>query len=587
MRAALPAACARVLAALAGALGLAFALALALALVLAPRAARAAVSPAAPADAFPDGAFAVLCYHDVRDRLAERPDAYTLETGALALQFAWLRARGYHVIDFGTVLAAQREHRPLPPRAVLLSFDDGLASVYTRVLPLLEAFHYPAIVGLVGDWLRVAGPAPVHYPDAALTRADFLTPAEIAEMQRSGLIEFASHTQALHEGISGNPQGNEEPAATTHRFDAAQGGYESDAAYRERVRGDLTRSSADIVRLTGVRPRIVIWPYGAHNHATDTLAAAAGMPYGMTLELGFNTPATSLASMHRILVTHDFTAAALARALEEPVHPEPVRAVEVALDAIHDADPAQQEAHLSLLLDQVQGLGVNTVYLQAVAPAAPGSAAVAAYFPNRHLPMRADLFNRVAWQLRTRTGVAVYAELPVGGYRLGDGAPASTAQVREIYADLATYAAFQGVLLYADPGEAGDASAAAAGLIDLVRADHDDLRTAWRAPAHRPAPEEPPSGATLFDRVAWFTDARDGRDRDPARWLLAMARRPDERDRTVLMLPAADPNLAADLVRLRGEGALNLGFYPEDPLQAGPLPQVLRPVLSLKSSPDD
>ena len=39
--------------------------------------------------------------------------------------------------------------------------------------------------------------------------------------------------------------------------------------------------------------------------------------------------------------------------------------------------------------------------------------AEALYFPKRHLPMRADLFNRVAWQLMARAGVKVFAWMPV------------------------------------------------------------------------------------------------------------------------------------------------------------------------------
>jgi biofilm PGA synthesis lipoprotein PgaB len=124
----------------------------------------------------------------------------------------------------------------------------------------------------------------------------------------------------------------------------------------------------------------------------------------------------------------------------------------------------------------VLDLGVNTVYLQAFADPDGDGVADALYFPNRHLPMRADLFNRVAWQLRTRTGVTVYAWMPVLGFALdmpghlvlarsGDGpdmpapeayrrlSPFSGAAARvvgEIYRDLAKHAAFAGLIFHDD-----------------------------------------------------------------------------------------------------------------------------------------
>ena len=125
-------------------------------------------------------------------------------------------------------------------------------------------------------------------------------------------------------------------------------------------------------------------------------------------------------------------------------------------------------------------MGVNTVFLQAYAdPEGKGSAS-ALYFPNRHLPMRADLFNRVAWQLRTRCGVAVYAWLPVlafnlstteaGGaslvqanppdkigdvHRLSPFDPRSRQIILDIYQDLSTYSEFQG-LLFSDDATLND-----------------------------------------------------------------------------------------------------------------------------------
>jgi biofilm PGA synthesis lipoprotein PgaB len=620
--------------------------------------------------------FVVLCFHDVRDELRERPDPYTIEVRQLAREFAWLRSAGFQVVSLDRIIAARNAHEPLPARAVVLSFDDGLESVYTRAFPLLKAFNYPAIVGLVGAWLEepAAGAAPVHYPDDKLTREDFLRPDQIREMQRSGLIEFASHSYAMHEGIVANPQGNLEPPAVSRAFDVAAGRYESDAAYAARLREDLDKSGAGIARLTGMRPRIIIWPYGAHNHTADGIASELGMPYGLTLELGVNTPDVAWSGLRRALIPHDVTIADLSRLLERPPRPEPMRVVQIDLDYVYDPDPAQQEKNLSRLLDRVKALGINTVFLQAYADPQGTGTAAALYFPNRRLPVRADLFNRVSWQLRTRTGAAVYAWLPLLAFDPPDDDPANghrvtampaaqpagrvrrlspfdpdvRALIRDIYADLSAHAPLQGLLfsddatlndfedatpsalaqyrqwdlpgdiaaIRADPALAARWAERKIGyltdfsleLAALVRADHDDMRTARNLFAG--VLEDPTSrqwfgqsydnALASYDYVVlmampWLED----KGRRPDRWLEGLiaraAVRPTGLSKTVFELQAVDwaqrnrpvpgATLAAEMNLLRHGGALNFGYYPDDFRAGMPAVEAVRSALSLNSFP--
>jgi biofilm PGA synthesis lipoprotein PgaB len=115
-----------------------------------------------------------------------------------------------------------------------------------------------------------------------------------------------------------------------------------------------------------------------------------------------------------------------------PVEVSPVRVAHVDLDYVYDPDEKQQEANLSALLDRIRALQITTIYLQAFADPDGDGTASQLYFPNRHLPVRADLFNRVAWQLRTRAEVSVYGWLPVLAYDLEDEALAESLRVEEL-----------------------------------------------------------------------------------------------------------------------------------------------------------
>jgi biofilm PGA synthesis lipoprotein PgaB len=73
----------------------------------------------------------------------------------------------------------------------------------------------------------------------------------------------------------------------------------------------------------------------------------------------------------------------------------------------------------------------SAVYLRPFADSDRDGVADAAYFPNRQLPMRADLFSRAAWQFKTRLEIPVYAVMPVMAFKLSsaDASDVSTVQV--------------------------------------------------------------------------------------------------------------------------------------------------------------
>ena len=419
--------------------------------------------------------FHVLAYHDVRDSVSGDFDAdqYAVSTRNLIDHFTWLRNNGFHPVSVDDLLAAQRGTRPLPDKAVLITFDDGLRSVYTHVYPLLKLFGYPAVVSLVTDWIE--GDGTVAQAGRTLTRADFMTWEQVAELEASGLVEMASHSHNLHRGIRGNPQGNEQPAGVTLLV-GADGEYESAADYGARIRADLTTSAALIERHTGIRPRVIAWPYGARNAELQGVAAELGMTIGLTLDDGVNDT-THLEALARHVLQANAGVDALGWALLRPPSRPLVRAAQVDLDYVFDVDPAQQERNLGQLLDRIKALEITHVFLQAFADPDGDGGAQALYFPNHFLPMRADLFNRVAWQLKTRAGVLVYAWLPLlsfagpnidkGWYvqqwsesgvsqdaaaepRLSPFEPQARAMIAGIYKDLAAHANFDGLLFHDD-----------------------------------------------------------------------------------------------------------------------------------------
>lgn len=422
--------------------------------------------------------FQVLSYHDVRDVVDGDLDADStaISSKNLARHFAWLQAHGYHPISMDDVLSAKEGKKALPAKPILLTFDDGYQSFYSRVYPLLKLYNYPAVLALVGSWLQVENGKMVTYGDELMPRDHFLSDAQIKEMANSDLVEFASHSFDLHHGVLANPQGNQTPTAVTLQYDAATQRYESEADYKKRVAQDLQTNNQLIKNLTGKSPRVMVWPYGANNAQAVEIARELGMPITLTLSEASLPNTSDLSEIGRFLVDSNPSEVFLA-ALEKPLPPiEQQRVMHIDLDYVFDEDAAQMARNLDILLDRVKSLTPTTVYLQAFSDKNGDGVAESVYFQSRHVAMRANLFSRVAWQLRTRANVRVYAWMPVLAFELSDKQKQAALQVlsanpaadknaykrlspfsdearqiiKDIYNDLGAHAQFSGVIFHDD-----------------------------------------------------------------------------------------------------------------------------------------
>lgn len=365
-----------------------------------------------------------IAYHDIEDRDPDQR-VVAVRTERMIEQLAWLRENGYRPVTVDQILAARNGGPELPAKAILLTFDDGYSSFYTRVLPVLRSYHWPAVLAPVGTWIDTPADQPVNFAGELRPRSQFLTWAQVREISRSGLVEIAAHTDHSHLGILANPQGNLQPAAATRRFDAASGRYESEADFQARMRQDVTAISNKILAVAGYRPRIWVWPYGTADGSTLQVVDSQGFKLALTLDDGLDT-LDNLMSSPRFLVVSDPDGMHFSNSIVGAETAAPMRVVHVDLDNVYDPDPKQQEVNLGKLVQRMADLGANTVFLQAFADPKGDGLVQSLYFPNRHLPMRADLFDRVAWQLRTRAHVKVYAWMPVLSFALDARLPRVT-----------------------------------------------------------------------------------------------------------------------------------------------------------------
>jgi peptidoglycan/xylan/chitin deacetylase (PgdA/CDA1 family) len=124
----------------------------------------------------------ILEYHYIRKNVDPRDGLgfrLSVTPSHFSAQMNWLDAHGYHPVTFDDLREYFAGTRPLPSRPVVLTFDDGYEDFYTTAEPILRRHNFRSVAYVVpGFWGRQA----------------YMTAAQVSTLDRSGLVEIASHT---------------------------------------------------------------------------------------------------------------------------------------------------------------------------------------------------------------------------------------------------------------------------------------------------------------------------------------------------------------------------------------------------------
>ncbi len=217
----------------------------------------------------------ILMYHAVED--APRPPKYKhfyVTAREFAGQMRILKSSGHTPITFGALAAARTGQAPLPPKPVLLTFDDGYANLKTNVHALLRSlgfvytvFLVSGLVGKTNAWVAAEG----YEPTPLLDWPDILA------MQAEGGAEFEGHT-LTHPRLADLPDAD--------------------------VRREVTDSKTALEQKLGKPLTTLCYPYGSVSDRVAEIAAEAGYTQAVTTEFGRARQSDNPLRLPRISVYH-------------------------------------------------------------------------------------------------------------------------------------------------------------------------------------------------------------------------------------------------------------------------------------------
>ncbi|HXD58234.1 MAG TPA: glycosyltransferase [Thermoleophilaceae bacterium] len=215
----------------------------------------------------------ILMYHRIASDGPEELRRYRLDAADFERQLDHLRRGGYRGVTLEEWRVACERRRPLPGRAVMLTFDDGYSDFASSAWPLLKRYGFPGTVFLVAGEM---GGSSTWDRDLGET-APLMSWREARRLQSRG-VQFGSHT-------------------VTHPMLTSLSNAD--------VVREAARSRMLIAEQLGSPPAAIAYPYGDSDGAIAHLMGACGYTFGLTADAGHAELERSLLLMPRIEVRGD------------------------------------------------------------------------------------------------------------------------------------------------------------------------------------------------------------------------------------------------------------------------------------------
>jgi peptidoglycan/xylan/chitin deacetylase (PgdA/CDA1 family) len=178
-----------------------------------------------------------------RDPLAITPEHFRQ-------QMQEIKASGIPVIPMADLLAWRRGEKSIPPKAIVLTIDDGYNDTYSIAWPILKEFGFPFTYYVYLHYISVGGRA--------------ITWDQLAELRDAG-VDIGSHTvshanliRPKAKDLAGQP-------------------------YDQWLWNELKTSKDTLEQKLGIKVTTLAYPYGIHNDAIAQKVLEAGYEAAFTV----------------------------------------------------------------------------------------------------------------------------------------------------------------------------------------------------------------------------------------------------------------------------------------------------------------
>lgn len=147
----------------------------------------------------------IVMYHHILNT-SNMPSSLYITPVELECDFKYIQEHGYKAINMEDLIEYVYKNKALPPKPILLSFDDGYLNNYVYAFPLLKKYNLKIVLSLIGK-------STDDFTNKSDINLDYsyATWGQINQMLQSGNVEIQNHSYNLHSlkngrrGCSKNP----------------------------------------------------------------------------------------------------------------------------------------------------------------------------------------------------------------------------------------------------------------------------------------------------------------------------------------------------------------------------------------------
>lgn len=193
----------------------------------------------------------VVMYHQLSTDYNALND-YVIHPDQFQQDINYLQQNGYTTVTTSQILDFVHNNVPLPEKAVLITFDDGSASVYDYAYPILAESNMSAVLNVLG------------YASDDYTQYGHLSWEQISELHSSQVFEIGNHTYNLH----GDP--------TSNRFGIKIRQGENLQDYAQKITADITLLNQKLYENCNITTNIFAYPYGVSSDSSQQILEDIG-----------------------------------------------------------------------------------------------------------------------------------------------------------------------------------------------------------------------------------------------------------------------------------------------------------------------